>query len=168
MTRLLMLPEPTHFLGYQFLGYQREAFAGQSSRNIHLPRPKVVASLRARLPSWPPPNRRDWQPAGGSGALNAPKPRAGAVSLARGLQTMGSIFAAAWHGFCTAAGRRQAMTKDVLVICAGMLAVGVGVWTFWGHPQSTKPARTEVVRILADDPALKLASETSPYMRTER
>jgi hypothetical protein len=60
------------------------------------------------------------------------------------------------------------MTKDIAVICAGMLAVGVGVLTFWGKPQSTKPARTEVVRILADDPALKLASETSPYMRTER
>ena len=60
------------------------------------------------------------------------------------------------------------MTKDIVVIYAGMLAVSVGVWTFWGNPQSTTPARTEVVRILADDPALKLASETSPYMRTER
>jgi hypothetical protein len=60
------------------------------------------------------------------------------------------------------------MTKDTFVICAGMLAVGVGVWTIWGHPQSAKPPKTEVVRILADDPALKLASETSPYMRTER
>ena len=58
------------------------------------------------------------------------------------------------------------MTKDTFVICAGMLAVGVGVWTVWGNPQSAKPARTELVRILADDPALKLATETSPYMRT--
>ena len=60
------------------------------------------------------------------------------------------------------------MTKDIVVIYAGMLAVSVGVWTFWGNPRSTTPARTEVVRILADDPALKRASETSPYMRTER
>ena len=60
------------------------------------------------------------------------------------------------------------MTKDIVVIYAGMLAVSVGVWTFWGKPQSTTPARTEVVSILADDPASKLASETSPYMRTER
>jgi hypothetical protein len=60
------------------------------------------------------------------------------------------------------------MTKDIVVIYAGMLAVSVGVWTFWGKPQSTTPARIEVVSILADDPALKLASETSPYMRTER
>ena len=59
------------------------------------------------------------------------------------------------------------MTKDAFVICAGMLAVGVGVWTFWG-PHHAQPVRTEVVRILADDPALKRASETSPYMRTER
>ena len=60
------------------------------------------------------------------------------------------------------------MIKDTIVICAGMLAVGVGTWTFWGSPRSARPARTEVVRILADDPALKRASETSPYMRTER
>jgi len=60
------------------------------------------------------------------------------------------------------------MTKDAYVICVGMLAVGVGMWTFWSNPQSAKPARTEAVRILANDPALKLASETSPYMRTER
>lgn len=60
------------------------------------------------------------------------------------------------------------MTKDAYVICAGMLAGGVGVWTLWSNPQSAKPARTEAVRILANDPALKLASETSPYMRTER
>jgi hypothetical protein len=38
------------------------------------------------------------------------------------------------------------MTKDIVVIYAGTLAVGVGVWTFWGNPQSAKPARTEVVR----------------------
>ena len=60
------------------------------------------------------------------------------------------------------------MTKDAFVICAGMLAVGVGVWTFSGSPHHAQPVRTEVVRILADDPALKRASETSPYMRTER
>ena len=60
------------------------------------------------------------------------------------------------------------MTKDIFVICAGMLVVGVGVWTFWGHPPPAKPVRTEAVRPLADDPALKRASELNPYMRTER
>jgi hypothetical protein len=59
------------------------------------------------------------------------------------------------------------MTKDFILICAVMLGVSAGVWNFWGSPHR-KPTRTEVVRILADDPALKLASETSPYMRTER
>jgi hypothetical protein len=60
------------------------------------------------------------------------------------------------------------MTKDIFVICAGMLAVGVGVWTFWGSPHAAMAVRTEAVRILADDPALKRASEMDPYMRTER
>jgi hypothetical protein len=60
------------------------------------------------------------------------------------------------------------MTKDIIVICTGMLAVGVGVWSFWGNPQSTKSAKTQVVRIVADDPALKLVSEKSTYMGTER
>jgi hypothetical protein len=31
------------------------------------------------------------------------------------------------------------MTKDMLAICVGMLAVGLGVWSFWGNPQNTKP-----------------------------
>ena len=59
------------------------------------------------------------------------------------------------------------MTKDIIVICTGMLAVGVGVWSFWGNPQSTKSAKT-LVRIVADDPALKLVPEKSTYTRTER
>ena len=62
----------------------------------------------------------------------------------------------------------QQMTKDMLAISAGMLAVGLGVWSFWGNPQHTKPEKTQVVRTLADDPALKLVSEESSYMRTER
>ena len=49
-----------------------------------------------------------------------------------------------------------------------MLAVGLGVGSFWGNPQHTGPEKTRVVRILADDPALKLVSEKSPYTRTER
>ena len=60
------------------------------------------------------------------------------------------------------------MTKDIIVISAGMLAVGIGVWGFRGNTQSTRPEATEIVRVLAGDPTLKLASERSPYMRTER
>jgi hypothetical protein len=60
------------------------------------------------------------------------------------------------------------MTKDVLVICAGVLLVGLGAWGLWGNPQNAKPAKTQAVRTLADDPVLKLVSEKSSYMRTER
>jgi hypothetical protein len=60
------------------------------------------------------------------------------------------------------------MTKDMLAICAGMLAVCLGLWSFWGNPRNVKPLKTQVVRALADDPALKLVSEKSSYMRTER
>jgi hypothetical protein len=60
------------------------------------------------------------------------------------------------------------MTRDMLAICAGMLAVGFGLWNFSRNSQGTKPPQTHVVRALADDPALKLVSEKSSYMRTER
>ena len=60
------------------------------------------------------------------------------------------------------------MTKDALVICAGMLLVGLGAWTLWSNPRNAKPAETQVVRALAEDPMLKLVSERRPFMRTER
>jgi hypothetical protein len=60
------------------------------------------------------------------------------------------------------------MTKDFIAICAAMLVVGVGVWGLRGNTHGTSPETTETVRALADDPALKLASDRSPYMRTER
>ena len=60
------------------------------------------------------------------------------------------------------------MTKDFIAICAAMLVVGVGVWGLRGNTRGTSPETTETVRALADDPALKLASDRSPYMRTER
>jgi hypothetical protein len=60
------------------------------------------------------------------------------------------------------------MTKDMIVICAEILVAGAVVWSFWDNPQSTKSAKTQVVRIVADDAALKLVSEKSTCMRTER
>jgi hypothetical protein len=60
------------------------------------------------------------------------------------------------------------MTKDFIAIGAAMFVVGVGVWGLRAHPHGANPEATEEVRVLADDPALKLASERSPYMRTER
>ena len=50
------------------------------------------------------------------------------------------------------------MTKDFVAIGAGMLIVGLGMWSLGGHPQNARPAETQEARILADDPALKLVS----------
>ena len=60
------------------------------------------------------------------------------------------------------------MTNDFVAISAGMLVVSLVVWSLWGNPQTTGPPNTHAVRILADDPTLKLVSEKSSYMRTER
>lgn len=58
------------------------------------------------------------------------------------------------------------MKRDVLVISGGMLAVGFGAWALWGHPDNAP--RKEVVREMQVAPELKLVSERSPYMRSER
>ncbi|WKA31156.1 hypothetical protein [Bradyrhizobium roseum] len=60
------------------------------------------------------------------------------------------------------------MTKDFIAICAATLTIGVGMWGLRGHPPGASPQTTETLRLLADDPALKIASERSPYMRNER
>lgn len=60
------------------------------------------------------------------------------------------------------------MTKDFIIIWAGMLAVGVAVWAFSAERQGTETVRTEAARVAAHDPALKQYSEKSPYMRNER
>jgi hypothetical protein len=59
------------------------------------------------------------------------------------------------------------MTKDFVAIGAAMFVIGLGVWSLWGPPPARAP-ETQQVRVLADDPALKLISEKNPYMRTER
>ena len=61
------------------------------------------------------------------------------------------------------------MTRDFIAICAAALVIDVGAWGLLRHHRpATPPETTETVRLLADDPALKLASERSPYMRNER
>ena len=47
-----------------------------------------------------------------------------------------------------------------------MLAVGATVWAFWGNPDY--PPRLRTAQEIKTDPNLKLVSERSPYMRTER
>jgi hypothetical protein len=58
------------------------------------------------------------------------------------------------------------MKRDVLVISGGMLAVGVVVWAVWGNPENAP--RTHIFREMQAAPELKLVSERSPYMRSER
>jgi hypothetical protein len=61
-----------------------------------------------------------------------------------------------------------AMTKDFVAICAAALIVDIGIWSLRGDEHVASPEPTQTVRTVADDPALKLASEQSPYMRNER
>jgi hypothetical protein len=58
------------------------------------------------------------------------------------------------------------MNRDLLVMSAGMLAVGAAVWIFWSHPKHVP--RLHTVQEIDAAPELKLVSEHSPYMRTER
>jgi hypothetical protein len=60
------------------------------------------------------------------------------------------------------------MTKDFIAICTATLVVGIGIWGLRHDKHVASPETTGTVRLLADDPALKLASERSPYMRNER
>ena len=58
------------------------------------------------------------------------------------------------------------MKYDLLVISGGMLAVGIVIWGFSGHPNHAP--RMHAAQEMTVDPNLKLISERSPYMRTER
>ena len=60
------------------------------------------------------------------------------------------------------------MTKDIVAICAGFILLGFVTWTFGMPPKQSQVHKTYDVRVLADDPHLKLVSEESPYMRSER
>jgi hypothetical protein len=58
------------------------------------------------------------------------------------------------------------MRRDVLMIGGGMLAVGVVAWACWGNPESAPGIHpSQEVKAALE---LKLVSERSPYMRTER
>jgi hypothetical protein len=79
-----------------------------------------------------------------------------------------------WPGLCFSKGKTErAMKRDVLAISGGMLGLGAVVWVFWGNPEPAP--RTQMgsranagAQELAADPALKLVTERSPYMRNER
>jgi hypothetical protein len=57
------------------------------------------------------------------------------------------------------------MKRDTLIICAGILAVGIAIWTAWGNPETA----LQVPRMHAHhDPDVMFVTERSPYMRDER
>jgi hypothetical protein len=58
------------------------------------------------------------------------------------------------------------MKRDIVVISGATLAIGVIMWAFAGNPEST--SRSHVTHTIDIGPDLKLVSERSPYMRSER
>jgi hypothetical protein len=60
------------------------------------------------------------------------------------------------------------MKRALLVLCTGgILAFGVITWGFWRYLE-TPSAVPRFNQQMQADPALKLVSQQSPYMRTER
>ncbi len=60
------------------------------------------------------------------------------------------------------------MKRDIGVISGATLAIGVAMWAFVGNPESTSRTRSHVTQKMDVAPELKLVSESSPYMRSER
>jgi hypothetical protein len=59
------------------------------------------------------------------------------------------------------------MKRDILAISGATIALGAVLWIFWGNAPGA-PRQHVGDQQLAADPALKLVSERSPYMRNER
>ena len=60
------------------------------------------------------------------------------------------------------------MMRDPWTLAAAVFAFGVITWVVVAVRPSKNPDRIEAARALAADPDLRLISERSPYMRTER
>jgi hypothetical protein len=58
------------------------------------------------------------------------------------------------------------MKRDIVVISGATLAIGVIMWAFVGNPESA--SRMRVSQKMDVAPELKLISEDSPFMRSER
>jgi hypothetical protein len=59
------------------------------------------------------------------------------------------------------------MKRDLWLTGSGVLACGAVVWIFWGNPENLHRMHA-VAQEISADPALKLVSQKSPYMRSER
>jgi hypothetical protein len=55
------------------------------------------------------------------------------------------------------------MKQDLFIVGGGIVAVGLAVWGLWGNPRHSAPKEH-----VAQHLKLKIVSERSPYMRTER
>jgi hypothetical protein len=58
------------------------------------------------------------------------------------------------------------MKRDIGVISGATLAIGMIMWAFVGNPESA--SRMRITQKIDVSPELKLITERSPYMRTER
>jgi len=59
------------------------------------------------------------------------------------------------------------MRRDLLMLGAASVVVGLLTWALWGNPENPVP-RMHTGQLMSADDNLKLVSEHSPYMRTER
>jgi hypothetical protein len=60
------------------------------------------------------------------------------------------------------------MVRDPWTLAVALFAISVIAWVVAAERPPKSPVRIEAARTLAADPDLRLVSERSPYMRTER
>ena len=59
------------------------------------------------------------------------------------------------------------MRRDLLTMTGAYFSLALLIWAFWGNPKRSS-AHIQTVEWTKSDPELKLISEQSPYMRSER
>jgi hypothetical protein len=59
------------------------------------------------------------------------------------------------------------MRRDFLMLGGASAVLGLLTWALWGNPENSVP-RIHTGQAFSADDNLKLISERSPYMRTER
>jgi hypothetical protein len=67
-------------------------------------------------------------------------------------------------------GRKEetGMKRDILIICAGILAFGIAAWAVWGVPETALQVPRMHTAHSHQDLDVTFVTERSPYMRTER
>ena len=58
--------------------------------------------------------------------------------------------------------------RDPWTLAAALLSFGVIAWVVVAERSPKSPVRIETARTMTAEPDLRLVSERSPYMRTER